>query len=180
MLALVAMSCTDSPQPGSTASASIPAAASSGGALVPPWVLLEEPHWAVRKASDHPQPIPPLPQAWFVQYNSFIAPNTEASLVLAALAGTQADVEMILSAAPREWVSHADVLSHDAFALEQRSTTGSPQGTTIFWQDDSQVWMMLTGTSELTRDDVLALAGHLVVVTDAKWHEAVGSKAFNS
>jgi hypothetical protein len=112
-----------------------------------------------------------------VQYNSFITPNTEASVVLAALAGDRSTIDAVLSS---EGISGSEVLGHDAFILEPHYTNGESAGTTLFWQDDSQVWMMLTGTSELTRDDVLALAEHLVVVTDQQWHDAVGPKLFSS
>ena len=180
MLTLALIGCTDSPNAGPTATASAPTTTRSGITPVAPWIILDDPKWTVRKADDHPQPVPPLPQTWFLEDHSFITPDTEASVVLAALAGDRTDVEKFVSAAPPEWVSHADVLSHDALVLEQKSTTGSPDGTTVFWQDDSQVWMMLTGTSELTRDDVLALAGHLVLVTDARWHEAAATHVFSS
>ncbi len=35
------------------------------------------------------------------------------------------------------------VLGHEAFVLESHYANGTTAGTTVFWQDDSQVWMML-------------------------------------
>jgi hypothetical protein len=177
MLAVFSIGCSDSEKPASSASTST--SASSGAALNAPWLLLDDPRWAVRKANDQPGGFEPLPYRWSVQYNSYITPNTEASVVLAALAGDRSDVETILSVAP-DGVSHSNVLGHDAFVLEQKYTNGLPAGTTLFWEDDSQVWLMLTGTSELTREDVLALAAQLIVVTDSQWHEAVAAKLFSS
>ena len=177
MLAVVSMGCSDSKK--STPSASTSTTANSSAALTAPWLLLDDPQWAVRKANDEPHGFEPLPYRWSLEYNSLITPNTEASVVLAALAGDRSNVETFLSVAPDD-VSHSNVLGHDAFVLEQKYTTGLPAGTTLFWQDDSQVWMMLTGTSELTREDVLALAAQLIIVTDSQWHEAVAAKLFSS
>ena len=179
MLTLVLMGCSDSTEPGSTATASA-VTAGSGDALDAPWLLLDDPRWTARKANDQPHGFEPLPYRWSVQYNAFITPNTEASVVLAALAVDREAVEKFISVAPQEWITHSEVLGHDAFVMEQRNNSGSPAGTTLLWQDDSQVWMMLTGTSELTREDVLALADHLVSVTDAQWHEAVSTTLFSS
>jgi hypothetical protein len=143
-------------------------------------MLLDDPQWNVRGANDHPPATPPLSDVWWVEFNSFITPNTEASVVLAALAGDRSSVDSFLSAAPSDDMSQTKVLGHDAVALSPKHTNGSSAGTTLFWQDDSQVWMTLSGSSELTRDDVLALADHLVIVTDTQWHDAVAAKLFSS
>ena len=174
LLAAAVIGCTDSSKPAALGTDSTkPASGQSAGT---PWLLLDDPQWSVRKANDHPPAIPGLAQIWFVQYNSYLTPNTEASLVLAALQG---DANSVLQAVP-ENVTRTVVLGHEAFVLESKRTDGTSAGTTLFWQDDSEVWMMLTGTSELTRDDVLALADRLVIVTDAQWHEAVAAKLFSS
>src|SRR5205085_1475278 len=110
---------------------------------------------------------------------SFTTPNTEASIVLAALAGDESSVHAFLDLAP-QFVSRASVMGHEAFVLENRYADGQTAGTSLFWEDDSHVWMTVTGASELSRDDTVELAGHLVRVTEAEWHQAVAPHLFSS
>ena len=144
-------------------------------------MLLDDPRWAVRKANDQPGAVvPPLSWTWYVEFSSFITPNTEASVVLTALPGGRDQADAIIGAGHSEGVSEVKIMGHDGFVLETRNRDGSSAGATLLWSQDGDTWMTFNGTSELTTGEVRALAEHLVVVTDAQWHDAVRAKLFSS